>query len=404
MDNTPVFAGAPGSLPAGSLPCRRSCRGPLDILMLSYEFPPVGGGGGRVAQGLARELASQGHQVDVVTMGFDRLSGHDVEDGVAVHRVPGSRRRPHLCTIAEAATYLPAALRQAQALTQRRRFHINHTHFLLPDGFNAALLKSWTGLPFIVTAHGSDVPGYNPHRLRIAHRLLAPVWRRTARAAAHLVCPSESLANLVARRGINLPLSIIPYGFDAERYCHAAPRRRRILTVSRLVRRKGVRTLLQALAGLELEHEVHIVGDGPDLAILQRNAGGQRQRVVFDGWLDNRSPVLNELYESAEIFVLASERENFPVVLLEAMAAGLAIVTTRGTGCAEVVGDTALLVDPADPEQMRAALLALIRDPKRARALGRAARRRVETEFSWRSVAERYLALYRQHGRALDPA
>jgi L-malate glycosyltransferase len=176
MDNTPVFAGAPGSLPAGSLPCRRSCRGPLDILMLSYEFPPVGGGGGRVAQGLARELASQGHQVDVVTMGFDRLSGHDVEDGVAVHRVPGSRRRPHLCTIAEAATYLPAALRQAQALTQRRRFHINHTHFLLPDGFNAALLKSWTGLPFIVTAHGSDVPGYNPHRLRIAHRLLAPVW------------------------------------------------------------------------------------------------------------------------------------------------------------------------------------------------------------------------------------
>jgi glycogen synthase len=57
--------------------------------MLSYEFPPLGGGG-RVAQGLARELASQGHHVDVVTMGFDRRSGHDVEDRVAVHRVPSS--------------------------------------------------------------------------------------------------------------------------------------------------------------------------------------------------------------------------------------------------------------------------------------------------------------------------
>jgi glycosyltransferase involved in cell wall biosynthesis len=404
MDEGSAFTGDRQDKPAAPPIRRPTDCGPLDILMLSYEFPPLGGGGSRVVHGLARQLASWGHHIDVVTMGFEGLPRHDVQDGVVVHRVPCLRRRPHLCTIPEAASYLPVALFEAQALARRRRFHINHTHFLLPDGFNAALLKWRTGLPFVVTAHGSDIPGYNPHRLKTAHRLLAPVWRRTARAAGHLVCPSHSLAALVARRGVDLPTSIIPYGFDAARYDHAAPRSKRILTVSRLVRRKGVRTLLQALVGLEVEHEVHVVGDGPDLPVLQQLAGGRCERVVFHGWLDNRSPTLNELYESSEIFVLASERENFPVVLLEAMAAGLAIVTTRGTGCAEVVGDTAVLVDPGDPEQMRMALLALIRDPDRARALGRAARHRVETEFSWRSVGERYLALYRQYGRSIGAA
>ena len=388
---------------AGPYQVRRRIEGArLDVLMLSYEFPPLGGGGSRVVQGLARELASLGHRIDVVTMGYKGLPRHDVQDGVVVHRVPCLRKRVHVCTIPEAGSYLPAALLKARELTQRRRFHINHTHFVLPDGFNAALLKWQTGLPFVITAHGSDIPGYNPHRLKVAHRLLSPLWRWTARAAAHLVCPSRSLADLVARRGIDLPMSIIPYGFDAARYHHAAPRRRRILVVSRLLRRKGVQTLLRALAGLELDHEIHIVGDGPDLPVLQRLAAGQRHRVVFHGWLDNRSAALNELYESSEIFVLASEQENFPVSLMEAMAAGLAIVTTRGTGCAEVVGDTALLVEPGNPAQMAEALLALGHAPERARELGRAARRRLESEFSWRGVAERYLGLYRQFGRCAD--
>ena len=381
---------------------RRIDRGKLNVLMLSYEFPPLGGGGSRVVHGLARELASLGHRIDIVTMAFKGLPRHDVQDGVVVHRVPCLRWKEHVCTIPEAGSYLPVALLKARALAQRRRFHINHAHFLLPDGFNATVLKWQTGLPFIVTAHGSDIPGYNPHRLKMAHRLLSPVWRRTARAASRLVCPSRSLANLVARRDADLPMSIIPYGFDAGRYDYAAPRCQRILAVSRLLRRKGVQTLLRAVAGLELAHEIHIVGDGPDLPVLRQLAGSQRNRIVFHGWLDNRSPTLNDLYESSEIFVLASERENFPVALMEAMAAGLAIVTTRGTGCAEVVGDTALLVEPGDPAQLRAALLALTREPERVRELGRAARRRIESEFSWRSVADRYLGLYRQYGLRAD--
>jgi glycosyltransferase involved in cell wall biosynthesis len=117
--------------------------------------------------------------------------------------------------------------------------------------------------------------------------------------------------------------------------------------------------------------------------------------VRFHGWVDPASDQLAALYETADIFVLPSDIENFPMVLLEAMAAGLAIITTRGTGCDEVVGDTGVLVDPGDVPALRAAITALTRDSQRCRLLGRAARQRLLTEFSWAGVARRYAGLYR---------
>jgi glycosyltransferase involved in cell wall biosynthesis len=371
----------------------------MQILMLCYEFPPLGGGGSRVVDGLSRELVRNGHRVDIVTMGFRGLPRHEVVHGVNVHRVPCVRLKEHHCTIPEAATYVMAALPRIRRLVAGHDYGINHTHFILPDGLNAAWVKRATGLPYIITAHGSDVPGYNPHRVRLTHRLLAPVWRRVTRDASCIVCPSRSIGELVARRDPDLETTQIPYGFEIGRYDAEAPRRRQILVVTRMLRRKGVQYLLHAIDRIRLDHEVHIVGDGPYLPELKKQAAGCSSKVVFHGWLDNRSDELNALYESSDIFVLTSEAENFPVSLMEAMAAGLAVVTTRATGCAEVVADTGVLVEPRDAAQLREALVALTQNPSHCRELGRAARRRLETEFAWPVIARRYEELYRTHCR-----
>lgn len=304
----------------------------------------------------------------------------------------------------EALSYLPGAYRKIRDLVGRNDYQVNHTHFILPDGWNAARAKRATGLPYVITAHGSDVPGFNPDRLRAAHRILAPLWHRVTRGAAMLVCPSRSIHELVERRNAALPTTIIPYGFEVGRYDWESPRDKRILVVTRLLKRKGVRFLLLALANRRLDHEVHIVGDGPELPELRRLSAGTKTRVVFHGWLDNRSEALTRLYESSEIFVLPSEVENFPVALMEAMTAGLAIVTTRDTGCHEVVGETARLVTPRSPEEIGAALAELTASPARCRELGRAARQRIERELSWPVVAERYVEVYRRHARTGDRA
>jgi glycosyltransferase involved in cell wall biosynthesis len=370
----------------------------MRILTLCYEFPPLGGGGSRVAHGLARELVRLGHQVDVITMGRSHLPPLRDEDGVQVHRVPCLRRADPVCTGPEAFVYLLAALPKALELTRRHRYDLNHTHFIFPDGVIAWLLWRARRLPYVITAHGSDVPGFNPHRLKRAHQLLAPAWRAVVRDAAQLVSPSETLRALIRRqRGAPEPV-LIPNGVDPDRF-RTSPHNTRILLVSKLFERKGIQLLLRALQGVPLDCPVAVVGDGPYLPVLQRLSVQTGVPTKFWGWLDNASPELTALYQESGIFVLPSQSENFPVVLLEAMAAGLAIVTTRGTGCAEVVGDTAILVPPNDVTALREAIRRLLGDPALRASLGLAARHRLVEHFGWPVVAQRYLDLFRHHAR-----
>jgi glycosyltransferase involved in cell wall biosynthesis len=342
-----------------------------------------------------------GHEVDVVTMGWHDLPRQEVVDGVQVHRVPCGRRALHVCTGREAASYLLAAIPVALRLARQRRYDLNHTHFIFPDGVIAWLLRRRTGLPYVITAHGSDVPGYNPHRLRLAHELLAPAWRAVVGGAAHLVCPSETIRSLVLRHPAKPKITLISNGTDPDRFRPTADGTR-ILAVCKMFERKGIQHLLLALEGMTLEHEVQIVGDGPYLPTLRELAARTRVPVRFCKWLDNGSEEMTELYERSGIFVLPSESENFPVVLLEAMAAGLAIVTTGGTGCAEVVGDAALLVPPKDVGALREALQRLICNPGLRASLGAAARRRLVDNFGWPVIAQQYVALYGRHARARE--
>ncbi|MDQ3136103.1 MAG: glycosyltransferase family 4 protein [Gemmatimonadota bacterium] len=376
----------------------------MRILMTSYEFPPIGGGGAAVVAGLARELVAGGHEIDLVTMSFQEHPRHEVVDGIHVHRVPCLRRTKHNCTTPEAFSYVAGAMPAILRLVNTRRYDLVHAHFILPDGLLAWQIKRYTGLPFIITAHGTDVPGYNQHRLRIAHRLVRPVWRAVVEGADRVVCPSEVLQRLVlAQRPAPHKTIVIPNGLQVAEYTPRA-QNARILVVTRMLERKGVQYVLDALAQTPVEPEVHIVGDGPYLPELRAKADALRSPARFWGWLDNRSPQLREIYESSGIFVFPSEAENFPMVLLEAMAAGLAIITSEGTGCAEVVGDAGILVPVRDSRAIGRALKRLVDDPELRRSLGAAARRRVEENFTWSAVAARYVEEYaRQAGSGGPP-
>jgi glycosyltransferase involved in cell wall biosynthesis len=366
----------------------------VKILMLCYEFPPIGGGGAQVVRGLAGELVAAGHDVDLVTMGFRGLPREEETEGIRVHRVPCLRRKEFVCTALEAATYAMSALPKVRRLAAEARPDIVHAHFIFPDGFLAWATRRRTGLPYVITAHGSDVPGYNPHRLKAAHRLLAPLWSSVTGGARRIVCPSESLRSLVARHGRGDRTVVVPNGIDPGRFDPNRKKNERVLVATRMLERKGVQHLLAALARFPRPVGVDIVGDGPFLPELRRMARELGVDARFAGWLDGGSPELKELFETSGIFVFPSEAENFPNVLLEAMTAGMAIVTTAGTGCAEVVGDAAVLVPPKDPAAIREALPALLDNPALREILGTAARARVEKLFSRRAVAGRYAEIY----------
>ena len=341
-----------------------------------------------------------GDEVDLVTMGFRDLPRVERRGNLTIHRVPCGRRSVTICHPHEMFVYVLRALPLVMRLVRERQYDVVHTHFIFPDGVLATIAARRTGMKFIVTAHGSDVPGYNPDRFQLLHRVLRPVWKPIVRQAECIVCPSNYIRGLLLESAPDAEAVVIPNGIDVERYHPAAVRSKRIVVVSRLVERKGVQYLIRALEELEHDYEVCVVGDGPYLPKLKALATRLKVPVKFTGFIDNTSAQFREILEQAEIFVFTSSAENFPVVLLEAMSAGLCIVTTDDTGCREVVGDAALKVPPHDAAAIRQALLTLMSDPARREALGRAARQRVVEHFTEGKVAADYRELYMRYARA----
>jgi glycosyltransferase involved in cell wall biosynthesis len=368
----------------------------LRILSICYEYPPLGGGGAKVVAGLLGALNPLEVHVDLVTMWYPGLPWKESRPGFNIYRIPCIRTRKSVCLVWEMPLYLVFALPVLLGLVLKYRYELNHTHFIFPDGVLAFLLKAFTGLPYVITAHGSDVPGYNPHRFTRMHHYLRPFWKQVVRYAKAIVCPSESVEKLIDGELPEARTTIIPNGLDLDKFVPDREKTSRLLVVTRMFERKGVQYLLNALEHMDHDYEVHIVGDGPYLSVLRGQVDDKNLDVSFWGFLDNQSTEIRDLYETSRIFIFPSEAENFPIVLLEAMAAGMAIITTYGTGCAEVVGDAAVLVKPKDAHDIREALKMLIENPEHASRLGQRARARLEGHFSWQNVAAQDLARYRQ--------
>ncbi len=210
-------------------------------------------------------------------MGFRGLSKYEQINGVNVHRIQCIRTRESVCSTPEMTSYVLSAIPAALKLTRRELYNVNHTHFILPDGLVSYILKKLTGLPYIITAHGSDVPGYNPNRFNLGHKLFSVPWRKVTQGAEQIVCPSESLKSLVLRRSPGTKVTVIPNGIDINKFQINGIKWKRILLVSRMFERKGIQYFLRALEGLDLEHDVNIVGDGPYLRALQQMASNLRQ-------------------------------------------------------------------------------------------------------------------------------
>ncbi|MBZ0268801.1 glycosyltransferase family 4 protein [bacterium] len=364
---------------------------PLRLLVLNYEYPPLGGGASPVTGAICRELAARGHHVDVVTMAYRSLPREETIGTLRILRIPCLRAHRHICRSYELATWVVSALVAASRLAGRGNYDVVHAHFFFPSAIVAWWLKRRYGLPYVVTSHGSDVPAYNPDRFRALHVLLRPVWRAVVRGADLVISPSRSLSRLIdAALGAPYPLEIVPNGIERDWIAPGPDDRANILLVSRLFERKGMQYLLRALARGPLARPVHIVGDGPYREPLEKLARSVPDPVTFHGWLEPGSPPMLDLYRCASIFVFPSVSENFPISLLEAMFAGTAVVASDLESCREVLGDTAEYFPPGDDEALRKILERLVADPEACRDMGRRARQRVLDHFTWDQVGAQY--------------
>jgi glycosyltransferase involved in cell wall biosynthesis len=360
--------------------------------MLNHEFPPVGGGASPVTFELCRQLASLGHQVDVVTMHYGDLPRVEQVSGFTIYRTPAIRKRPNICYTHELATYVPGALRTTLRLARQNKYDIIHCHFMVPGAPLAYLVNKFTKIPYIVTCHGSDVPGHNPDRFGLMHRLIGPFWRLLASRPALLTSPSNSLKEKILHACPRAKIEVIPNGIYYDNFDPSA-KSRSILMCSRVFKFKGFQYALEALARIRPDWEINMIGQGPYLPELQKQAADLKLDVHFHGWIDRADKRFYELFNKSSIFIFPSEAENFPAVLLEALSAGSAIITSTAGGCPEIVGEAAILVPPRDPARIEEALSSLLNSDQLRNKLSLAALARAR-EFAWPLVAGKYVDCY----------
>ena len=219
----------------------------MRILTSSYEFPPIGGGGAKVVYGLSKQLAAMNHEIDLVTMKFRGLERYERSNKFQIHRIPCVRIRESICSSPEMATYILSAVPIVMRMIKDRKYDLNHTHFVFPDGLISLIVKIKTGLPYIITVHGSDVPGYNPDRFRYHHKLLSPIWKSVVQSSNLIISPSATLKALVSSKCPTVPVSLIPNGFNDTKFLADRKKEDRILVVTRMFERKGIQYFLKAL-------------------------------------------------------------------------------------------------------------------------------------------------------------
>lgn len=364
------------------------------ILVLNYEFPPLGGGASPVSYELAKRLSETGDfDIDVVTMGYKNLSKYEeVNKNFRIYRVKCWRSRKEICHPWEQATYLVSGWVKCKELLKNNNYDICHTHFIIPTGVIALRLKKKFGLSYVITSHGSDVPGFNTDRFQLLHKFTGPLLRAVTSGAETIVSPSNYLRELIIRN-ISSKLTdktiVIPNGIDTNKFI-PQPKKNWIFSSGRLLPRKGFQYLIQAVSNEDIGYEVHIAGDGPMISELKKLAEKSKTKIIFHGWLDNNGKEYKDLLEQSAIFVLASEKENASIALLEAMSAGCAVITTNISGCPETVGDAGLLVNPRDTADLKLKLGGIINNQNQLTELQKLAIKRVESIYDWVIILKEY--------------
>jgi glycosyltransferase involved in cell wall biosynthesis len=215
-------------------------------------------------------------------------------------------------------------------------------------------------------------------------------------AADEIVVLSEYWKDTLSTHTDDEKLTVIPNAVDAADYTPAFDGGRpHVVTVSNQLPRKGVVEFAEAVEDLmerNLDFRVTIAGKGP-LSNHSERLAATYENVEYLGYVSEEKK--HELLGAGSIFVLPSHAEGLPIAMLEAMAAGNAIVSTTVGAIPEVIDDErGLLVEPRDADALADVLAELVADPERAAAMGEANRQAASDEYAWETVVEELLATY----------
>ena len=314
----------------------------MRLLILNYEYPPLGGGAGRCAKYQAEGLAGLGHEVTVITTWYEGEPEVEERDHFRLIRLKSRRKLIYRSNPLEMASWARHTLRYIRKTGIHNQTDLVLAHFSLPGGMVALPLRIWHNLPYMIISHGQDIPWFSPRDLFFYHLVFyLPIrWICIRASGVTVLSPKrlKELNSLTPKKHHSLH-HIIPNGCDIQFFKPFAGTKDQhllqILFTGRLTRQKDPFTLLRAiilLAESGTPFLLEIVGDGPLRNKMEAfvNAHQLNESVRFSGWIPREE--LRKKYHSSHLMLITSRDEGQSLAMMEAMATGLYLLTTPVSG------------------------------------------------------------------------
>ena len=359
----------------------------MKVLLINYEYPPLGGGTGIANQYLVKEFKKLPNlTLDVLTSSIGSFQNRRLSRNTRLVRLDIGKNLHNL----HHQSYLNL-LRFFWHITwwtfkHKNDYDLIHAFSGLPGGVTAWL----SGRPYIVSFRGAEEPGYEP-RHDLLLKLVKPLLNLVYRRARHLDVNSQFLKQLVLKSFPELKITVINNGVDRKKFYPAKNPVTQpvILCTSRFGARKGLEYLIRALP-LVPQAKLLLAGTGTlekKIKFLVKNLH-LTKRVKFLGPKSHQQ--LPSIYRRAKIFVLPSLSESQSNSLLEALASGLPVVATNIGGNPELINSqNGILVPPADSQALAEAIIQALNRRWQKISLGQ--------KFSWKHSAKEYWRLYSQY-------
>lgn len=371
----------------------------MRVLVLTHEYPPVGGGGGRVAQDICQGLVLRGNEVLVLTAQCGGLPEVEDQNGILIHRIRSGRRLPYKADMRAMLGYVWKSFWAGRKLIQKWKPDVIHVHFAVPAGASAWLLSWVSGVPYVLTAHLGDVPGGTPEKtgkwFKWVFPFTPPIWKR----AAQVVAVSEFTRSL-AVKSYPVDVNVIPNGVDLQAVDPGNIELNtpcQLVFAGRFMQQKNPLQIIRSMAALrDLPWHFVMIGDGPLRPDVEQEIDrlDLRSRFTLTGWITPEEVL--EWYKHCDIMFMPSLSEGLPVVGVQGLAMGLALVLGKAGGNVELVeqGINGFLVARDEPDQYETHLRELLSDPERL-FQARLASRELAKRFDIRAVVEFYEKIFK---------
>ena len=376
---------------------------------------------------LSRLLAKKGHKIINLVPHHPGAKKYEERDGMKIYRlryffekhqklcydggILENLKRSNLARIQVPFLFISEFLYIIKII-KKEKIDFIHAHWILPNGFIAAIVKKLYGVPFLSTAHAGDI-------FPLKKNILKNFARFTIKNSYYTTVNSNFTKNCILELFNTKDIELIPMGVNLKDF---SPKKKDtklrkkygvkgnfILFVGRLAKKKGVEYLIRAMPIILKklsESKLIIIGDGPEMKKLTglTKSLNLEDSVVFIGKMRNKD--LPKFYATADIFIGPSviteegDTEGLGITFLEAMASGTCVIGSNVGGIPDIIkqNKTGILVEQKNPNQLAEAAVNLLKNKKLQKKLIKNAIKHIKNTYSWDIVSSKFSRIYAKVG------